>query len=105
MKHLKAPELQALQDEFKVVANASQSQFAIMVLQPGEESGPYGNGHPESDQVLIVTSGWGSAKVSEKTMLLEAGDVLLIDAGEHHQITAGQNSVLRTFNVYSPPAY
>lgn len=76
-----------------------------MVLRPGQASGEYGSEHPQSDQWLAVLAGRGTAKVSEKDFEVGAGDVLLIEAGEAHQITNTGDVDLHTLNFYSPPAY
>ena len=38
-------------------------------------------------------------------MELSPGDLLLIEAGEPHEIRAGGEHRLVTLNVYAPPAY
>lgn len=90
---------------FKVFSTTDKCQIALMRLLPDQKSGEYGNEHPQSDQVCIVMEGRGHAKVDDRTVELEEGDVLVIRAGEKHQIIADGASSLRTMNVYSPVAY
>ena len=42
---------------FGVLADGQSLQTAIMRLAQDKESGPYGNEHPESEQVLFVITG------------------------------------------------
>jgi mannose-6-phosphate isomerase-like protein (cupin superfamily) len=76
-----------------------------MVLGPGESSGPYGTDHATSEQVLYVVDGLGRATVAGRRRELKAGDCLVIQAGERHQISNVGRRPLRTLNVYAPPAY
>lgn len=92
-------------DFFTVVSTTDKCQVALMRLLPDANSGDYGTDHPDADQVLIVMEGRGHAKIEDRTIELEEGDVLLIKAGEKHQIMADGASSLRTMNVYSPVAY
>src|SRR6476619_3875910 len=90
---------------FHVVSTTDKCQVALMRLLPDKTSGDYGTDHPQADQVLIVMEGRGHAKIEDRTIELEEGDVLLIKAGEKHQIMADGASSLRTMNIYSPVAY
>jgi mannose-6-phosphate isomerase-like protein (cupin superfamily) len=102
----KRSEITSIDDEpFKVFSTTDKCQIAMMRLLPDETSGEYGSEHPQSEQVLIVLEGRGHAKVNDQTVELEEGDVLVIKAGEKHQILADGAGSLRTMNVYSPKAY
>jgi quercetin dioxygenase-like cupin family protein len=90
---------------FKVIANTAHSQVATMALAKGKTSGEYGTDHPHADQILIVLSGEGEARVAGKTHKLERGDVIVIEAGEKHQIKGTSEDGLRTINLYCPIAY
>lgn len=90
---------------FHVIANTERSQAAAMVLSPGDATGGPDNRHEKSDQWLMVISGTGTAIVNGQEIALSPGMLLLIEAGETHEIRAGGTETLRTFNVYSPPAY
>ena len=90
---------------FDVVAGTSRSQAATMVLEPGSATGGPANRHPESDQWLYVAEGTGSATVDGSDVDLSAGVLLLIEAGEAHEIRADERGSLVTLNVYAPPAY
>ena len=92
-------------DFFKVFATTDKCQIALMRLLPDQESGKFGSDHPQADQVLIVMEGRGHAKIEDRDVELEEGDVLVIKAGEKHQVVADGAVSLRTMNVYAPVAY
>lgn len=76
-----------------------------MVLQPGERTGGADNVHAASDQWLYVVSGRGTATVDGRAVGLEPGALLLIEAGETHEIAARGEEAFVTVNVYAPTAY
>jgi len=90
---------------FKVVAGTSRSQAATMVLVPKESTGGPTNKHLSSDQWLYVISGAGKAIISGKQIDLMPGMLLLIEAGETHEIFNTGDKPLETLNVYAPPEY
>jgi len=91
--------------EFEVLTQTARCQLASMVLQPGESSGEYGNEHPQSDQIMVVVEGKAIALVEGEETRLTEDDVIVIEAGEKHQIRCDGDIALRTLNFYSPPAY
>lgn len=90
---------------FRVLAGTERSQGAIMTLAAGETTGGPDNRHASSDQWLFVASGSGSAIVEGERVALAAGDLLLVAAGESHEIRSADDASLVTVNVYAPPAY
>jgi mannose-6-phosphate isomerase-like protein (cupin superfamily) len=90
---------------FRVVAGTARSQAATMVLEPGQATGGADNVHPNADQWLYVVSGSGIAVVQGRRVELDAGALLLIEAGEAHEILNRGAADLVTVNVYAPPAY
>ena len=102
MKHIKTAGTQTF---FRIVAGTARSQAATMVLKPGDSTGGENNEHPESDQWLYVVSGSGQAMVKGRKMPLETGSLLLIEAGETHEVRNTGAEPLVTINVYAPPAY
>lgn len=102
MRHVKTAGTRAF---FRVVAGTRRSQAATMVLEPGQSTGDDDNEHPRSDQWLYVVSGTGRAAVQRRTVALRAGSLLLIEAGERHEIRNTGRRPLVTINVYAPPAY
>lgn len=90
---------------FDIVATTSRSQAATMTLQPGQSTGGPDNQHENADQWLYVIAGTGQAVVAGQQIDLQAGQLLLIEAGETHEITGTGETPLETFSVYAPPAY
>lgn len=90
---------------FRVVAGTPRSQAATMVLEPGQATGGDDNVHLGSDQWLYVIAGRGQATVNGRRVRIETGDLLLIEAGERHEIRNTGRESLVTVNIYTPPAY
>ena len=91
---------------FRIVAGTPKSQVGILVLGPGEKTGGlHASDHPDSDQVVYVVAGHGEATVRDRTAPLTPGDVLVIDAGDPHELRCTGDEPLRTFSVYAPAAY
>src|SRR5262245_41396597 len=90
---------------FRVVLGNKRSQAAQMTLGPGEAEGGPDNRHRGANQWLYVVSGVGEAVVNGASHPLQEGTLLLIEAGETHEIRNTGEEPLRTLNVYVPPAY
>jgi quercetin dioxygenase-like cupin family protein len=90
---------------FRVLGGTHRSQGAFMTLAAGESTGGPDNRHASSDQWLYVAAGTGTAIVDGERVVLATGDLLLIAAGEGHEITAADDEALVTVNVYAPPEY
>jgi mannose-6-phosphate isomerase-like protein (cupin superfamily) len=90
---------------FKVLAGNRRVQAAQMVIAPGGSEGGPGNRHRGSDQWLFVVAGVGVAKLKGRRIALKVGSLLLIEHGEQHEIRNTGRSLLKTLNVYAPPAY
>jgi mannose-6-phosphate isomerase-like protein (cupin superfamily) len=90
---------------FDVVAGTARSQAATMVLNPGQATGGDDNVHAGSDQWLYVIAGRGEATVNSRRVSIESGELLLIEAGERHEIRNTGTDPLVTVNVYAPPEY
>ncbi|MGA9291497.1 MAG: cupin domain-containing protein [Ignavibacteriaceae bacterium] len=94
-----------LNEVFSVRQTIKQSQYAEMVLKKGSSTGGPDNQHEKSDQWLYVVSGEGKAIVNNKEIKFNAGSVLLIEAGDKHEIINTGSGLLQTLNFYTPPAY
>ena len=90
---------------FKVLQTSKKSQTATMTLAPGKASGPKGNEHPKSEQVLLVLEGEVLAEIGREKMTLRKGDVVIVPAKTAHRFVNKAASPAVTFNVYAPPAY
>jgi mannose-6-phosphate isomerase-like protein (cupin superfamily) len=90
---------------FDVLGGTDRSQAATMTLAPGRSTGGPRNAHRASDQWLYVASGTGTATVEGERHRLRAGTLLLVEAGETHEIVNDGDEPLETVNVYAPPEY
>lgn len=92
--------------EFKVIETGKVTQTALMVLSPGEESGPNKeNEHAQSEQVLYLAEGTLEAEIADRTFTMKAGDSAIVGKGVGHRFVNRGSQPAVTFNVYSPPAY
>lgn len=90
---------------FRVVFGNHRAQAAEMIIQPGDTEGNLENRHRGADQWLFVVSGHGKASVNGKMLRLAPGTLLLIEHGDKHEILNTGRTLLRTLNIYTPPAY
>lgn len=90
---------------WRVLGGSARSQAALMTLPAGESTGGPDNAHDDSDQWLFVVSGTGKATVDKKSVQLSSGALLLIEAGEAHEVCNTGDGPLVTVNVYAPPEY
>jgi mannose-6-phosphate isomerase-like protein (cupin superfamily) len=89
---------------FRVIAKTGRSEAATMILQPGESTGGPDNRHG-SDQWMYVVAGQGEAVVEGHDVALDEGDLLMIEAGESHEVRCRGERPFETLNIYAPPAY
>jgi mannose-6-phosphate isomerase-like protein (cupin superfamily) len=90
---------------FDVLQTSRKTQMATMTLAPGKSSGPKGNEHPRSEQVLFVVEGEVLAEIGDEKTTLRKGDCTIVPAGVDHRFVNHGGSPAITFNVYSPPVY
>jgi mannose-6-phosphate isomerase-like protein (cupin superfamily) len=90
---------------FRVAFGNRRAQAAEMVIAPGDSEGGSDNRHRGADQWLYVVAGKGAAIVKGRRHPLAAGTLLLVGRGERHEIRNTGRGLLRTLNVYVPPAY
>jgi mannose-6-phosphate isomerase-like protein (cupin superfamily) len=105
MKVWTQADLNSANESFQVRHTTARSQFATMVLSPGETSGEFGNEHGGADQWLYVLSGVGEAKGESGVQSIGPGDLVLIPAPEKHQFRCTGDAELRTITFYAPPGY
>jgi mannose-6-phosphate isomerase-like protein (cupin superfamily) len=102
---MKSVQTRGMRSFFRIVAGTGRSQAAVMVLKAGQATGGDDNVHPDSDQWLYVVSGSGTAVVEGRRVELDTGALLLIEAGEAHEIVNSGAESLVTVNVYAPSVY
>ena len=90
---------------FRVAIGNARSQAAEMVVKPGKGEGDPGNRHRGADQWLFVESGRGVVRINKRTYPLLPGTLLLIEKGDVHEIRNTGRTLLKTLNIYVPPAY
>jgi mannose-6-phosphate isomerase-like protein (cupin superfamily) len=90
---------------FRLSLANGKAQGAVMVLAPGASEGGPDNFHRGADQWLYVVAGTGAAIINGHRKGLKAGTLLLIEAGDRHEIRNTGRTALKTVNVYVPPAY
>lgn len=95
----------AIRSGFRVLENAEELQTAVMVLDPGEQSGPFGNEHASSEQVLLVLDGDVEAEIDGKRFSMRRGDSVIVPKNAPHRFVNRSRERATTFNVYSPKAY
>ena len=86
---------------FNVVMQTDDAQAAVMTLAAGGSE----NKHASSDQWLYVIADEGRAMVESKMIDLTAGDLVVIEVNETHEIEATGSEPLKTLNLYVPPEY
>jgi mannose-6-phosphate isomerase-like protein (cupin superfamily) len=90
---------------FRVLFRNRRAQAAMMVIPPGDAEGDPKNRHRGADQWLWVIEGTGSARVNGRRHRLRAGTLILIEHGDRHEVRNTGRGLLKTLNVYVPPAY
>jgi mannose-6-phosphate isomerase-like protein (cupin superfamily) len=90
---------------FRVALANRRAQAAEMVLRPGASEGGPDNRHGGVDQWLYVVAGTGIALVNGRRIALTRGRLMLIERGDRHEIRNTGRGLLRTLNLYVPPAY
>lgn len=84
-----------------VLYTAPHSQLVLMSLKPGEEIGM--EVHPDNDQFIKFEGGEWTAEISGEKFAGEAGDCVIIPAGNYHNIVnASKEKELKLYTVYSP---
>jgi mannose-6-phosphate isomerase-like protein (cupin superfamily) len=90
---------------FRVLETQDGVQTAVMRLKRGEESGPFGNEHPQSVQAIVVLTGEVDAQIGHERFWMHAGDSAIVRRGVAHRFVGASEEDAVTINVYSPPAY
>jgi mannose-6-phosphate isomerase-like protein (cupin superfamily) len=76
-----------------------------MQLKVRESTGGSNNKHPRSDQWIFVLAGTATAIVKGRKRRLRPGALLLIEAGETHELINQGKHQFRAVTFYAPPAY
>jgi uncharacterized cupin superfamily protein len=95
----------SFKEGFRVAFGNKRAQVAEMVLAPGDSEGDPKNKHKGSDQWLYIVEGRGVAIVNGRKYQLREGVIMQIEKGDLHEIKNTSRALLRTLNLYVPPAY
>jgi mannose-6-phosphate isomerase-like protein (cupin superfamily) len=90
---------------FHVALTAGRLQVATMNLRPGGKEGGPDNIHRGAEQWVLVVAGTGRALLDGRRRVLRAGTLLRIPKGVPHEIRNTGRTLLKTVNIYTPPAY
>ncbi len=90
---------------FRVHFGNRRGNAAELVIEPGGREGGPSNRHAGADQWLFVVDGIGRARVNGKPYPLRPGCLMLIEAGDIHEIVNSGSTPLKTLNIYTPPGY
>ena len=71
---------------FRIAITRDRAQAAEMVIPPGGKEGGPDNRHRGADQWLFVVAGKGTAIVNARRYPLTPGSLLVIEAGDFHEI-------------------
>ena len=95
----------AFRRDFRPLFANARGQVAEMTIAPGDREGGPDNRHVGADQWLFVVEGQGTAVVDGRRHRLRRHSLLLIGAGERHEIRNTGDEPLQTLNFYTPPVY
>jgi mannose-6-phosphate isomerase-like protein (cupin superfamily) len=90
---------------FRIAFANARGEAAELVIPPGDHEGGPDNAHRGADQWMLVLDGSGVAIVEGRRRALKSGTLVLIGKGERHEIRNTGRRALRTFVMYTPPAY
>lgn len=88
---------------FRVVLENDNAQAAVMTIAPGSSSG--GESVHRADQWLFVLSGSGEAEIDGERHALGKHSLIIIEAGERHEVYNTGTEPLETLNFYTPQEF
>lgn len=84
----------------QVIYTGKLSQLVVMDIKPGESIGL--ETHPHVEQTIFILKGTATAIVNKVESPLAAGDVLVINPGEEHDVVNNGEESLKLYTVYCP---
>lgn len=85
----------------QVLENGKHTQIVVMSIPPGGEIGE--EVHSDNDQILYFVAGDGEAILEGETTAIDAGDIILVNAGTKHNFKNTGSEDLKIITTYSPP--
>lgn len=93
------------EEGFRVAFDVNGLQVTEMGIAPGDAEGGSDNRHAGADQWLYVVAGTGIAIVEGERHELGPGSLIVIERGESHEVRNTGFELLRTLNLFNPPAF
>lgn len=91
-------------DDFRrVLVTGQHMQVVVMTIPPDGEIGA--ETHPDTDQVLFIVDGAAQAVLDGQATVMEAGHLVFVRAGTHHNIINTGDAPLRIATAYAPPEH
>ena len=87
----------------RVLKTEQHCQLVAMHLRPGEDIGE--EVHDTTDQLFIIARGCGEVLIGEETMEFDVDDIILVPAGNLHNVTNTGAGELKLLTVYAPPEH
>lgn len=91
-------------DDFRrVLVTGTHMQVVVMTIPPGGEIGA--ETHADTDQALFLVDGAGEAILDGDASTVNAGDLVFVRAGIHHNFVNTGDVPLRIATAYAPPEH
>ena len=91
-------------DDFRrVMMTGPNMQVVVMTIPPGEEIGA--ETHPDNDQMLFFVDGKADAILDGDSTPVDAGHLVFVPAGTHHNFVNTGDEPLRIVTAYAPPEH
>lgn len=88
---------------FRVLQRTSQSQAAVMTIEPGRDAGP--EEEHDGDQIIYIIEGEAQVRVQDREYKAGPGSLLTIPAHTRHYVKALGEKPVFFLTVYAPPVY
>jgi mannose-6-phosphate isomerase-like protein (cupin superfamily) len=88
---------------FQVLQRTSQSQAAVMTIEPGGDAGPE-EAH-SGDQIIYIVEGEALVRVQDQEYRAQPGTLLTIPARTRHFVKNPGARPVFLLTVYAPPVY
>lgn len=85
----------------KVIATGQHIQVVIMSVPPDSDVGE--EVHTDSDQVLYLIDGAGTAVLDGVASDFNSGDLVFVPAGTRHNFITKDGNEMKIITTYSPP--
>lgn len=95
----------AREQQFDIILKSERSQVVLAALAPGHSSARQASTNRESDQIIYTIEGEGNVKIGLIDHQLFGGALLLIPAGQPHQVMNTGAKRLLYLDIFAPPAY